>query len=93
MEIMMKMVPVSGKALRETHPIRMTTADNVRLWLLTDKYMAYLTKKMIRTTKTKAEAAQELHRILHEVGLTETPDGAKLTITSIRRALLWQDGY
>jgi hypothetical protein len=93
MQVMMKMVSIGGKQPHNTGPIRMTTADNVRLWLVGDPYMQHLTRKAIRANKNKGEAAMALIKTLRDMGVTETPDGAKITYTSVRRAITLQEGY
>lgn len=93
MQVVMKMVSIGGKQRLSTGHIRMTTADNVRLWLVGDPYMSTLTHKAIRANKNKGEAAMALIKTLREMGLTETPDGAKFTYTSVRRAITLQEGY
>jgi hypothetical protein len=82
----------TGQPLR-TGPIRMTTADNIRLWLVGDPYMRLLTKKFLRTNDTKDEAAQALWQTLQNMGITHSPEGAAITRTSVRRAMILQDGY
>lgn len=34
-----------------------------------------------------------LRNVLFDMGVTHSPDGAKITYTSVRRAITWQDGY
>jgi hypothetical protein len=91
MNVLMKMVSLTRH--HDTGAIRMTTADNVRLWLVGDPYMCHLTKKSLRTNKSKDEAAHALIKTLHGMDLTKTPDGAPLTVSSVRKAITWLDGY
>jgi len=93
MQARMVMMMVDGKQPLRTLPIRMTTADMIRLWLVGDPYMRMLTHRMIRQCINKSAAAHGLCNVLFDMGVTHSPDGAKITLTSIRKALTWQDGY
>ncbi len=93
MQARMIMHMVDGKHPLRTLPIRMTSADMIRLWLVGDSYMRELTYRIIRTTKDKKIAAHALFNVLFDMGVTHSPDGAKITLTSIRKALTWLDGY
>jgi hypothetical protein len=42
----------------------------------------------VRRCKTKHEAAQALLADLNEMGATETPDGYRYTVTTLRAALV-----
>lgn len=89
----MKMVGVNTLQPLNTGAIRMTTADNVRLWLVGDPFMRLLTNKFLRTNGTKDEAAMALWQALQNLGITHSPEGMKISRTTVRRALTWQDGY
>lgn len=89
----MKMVSINAAKRLDTGAIRMTTADNVRLWLIGDPYMRLLTNKFLRTKGSKDEAAQALWQTLQNLGITHSPEGMKISRTTVRRALIWQDGY
>lgn len=93
MQAKMVMMMVGGKHPLRTEAIRMTNADMIRLWLVGDSYMRDLTYRMIRTRKDKKSAAHALCNVLFDMGVTHSPDGAKITYTSVRRAITWQDGY
>lgn len=93
MAFMIKMVGVNTTQPLKTGPIRMTTADNIRLWLIGDPYMRLLTNKFLRTKGTKDEAALALWQTLQNLGITHSPEGVKITRTAVRRAVIWIDGY
>lgn len=93
MQAKMMMISVGGTQPLRTEAIRMTTADNIRLWLVGDPYMRLLTYRAIRQCPGKNEAARTLRDMLHELGITHSPEGAKITYTSVRKAITWQDGY
>lgn len=93
MQAKMMMVSVGSKHTLRTLPIRMTTADNIRLWLVGDEYMRLLTYRAIRQCNGKNDAAHTLHSMLHDLGITHSPEGAKITYTSVRKAITWLDGY
>ena len=93
MQVTFKMVGVNTSQPLKTGPIRMITADNIRLWLVGDPYMKLLTNKFLRTKGTKDEAAHALWQTLQNLGITHSPEGTKITRTSVRRAVVFQDGY
>ncbi len=93
MQARMIMRMVDGKQPLRTEAIRMTTADNIRLWLVGDEYMRLLTYRAIRQCNGKSAAAHALHSMLHDLGITHSPEGAKITYTSVRKAITWLDGY
>ena len=92
MQAKMMMMSVGTPALR-TNAIRMTAADNIRLWLVGDPYMRLLTHRAIRQCNGKSAAAHTLRDMLNDLGITHSPDGAKITYTSVRKAITWLDGY
>jgi hypothetical protein len=87
------MIGINTAQPLKTGPIRMTTADNIRLWLVGDPYMRLLTNKFLRTKGTKDEASLALWQTLQNLGITHSPEGAKITRTSVRRAVVFQEGY
>lgn len=93
MQFTFKLVGVNTKQPLKTGPIRMTTADNIRLWLIGDPYMRLLTNRFLRTNGTKNEAAFAMWQALQNMGVTHSPEGAKITRTSVRRAMILQEGY
>ena len=93
MQARMIMQMVDGKHPLRTLPIRMTSADMIRLWLVGDPYMRMLTHRMIRQCINKSAAAHALFDALFDMGVTHSPDGAKITYTSVRKAITWLDGY
>ena len=93
MQAKMMMHMVDGKQPLRTLPIRMTTADNIRLWLVGDEYMRLLTYRAIRQCNGKSSAAHMLCNVLFDMGVTHSPEGAKITYTSVRKAITWLDGY
>jgi len=93
MQVTMRMIGITTSQPLRTGPIRMTVADNVRLWLIGDPYMRLLTNKFLRTKGTKDEAAQALWQTLQNLGITHSPEGAKISKHAVRQAMVWQDGY
>lgn len=93
MQTTFKMIGIDTKQPLKTGAIRMTTADSIRLWLIGDPCMRLLTNKFLRTKNTKDEASLALWQTLQNMGITHSPDGAKVTRTSVRRAIILQDGY
>ena len=63
-------------------------AWNVSLWINNDEGLYTLVKDAIRYTKSKSVAAIAVLKTLQDLGMEKTPDGAKYTITSIRKAMV-----
>ena len=61
---------------------------NVSLWISNDEGLYNLARENIRQARTKDQAAEYLLETLHSCGVTETPDGAPYTKSSIRAALV-----
>ncbi|UOW66349.1 hypothetical protein vBAspATola_06 [Aeromonas phage vB_AspA_Tola] len=60
---------------------------NVALWLFNDYGLYQLVSRYLRCY-TKDRAAKRLLEELNDMGLTETPDGAKYSYTAIRAAMV-----
>ncbi|AJT60839.1 hypothetical protein [Ralstonia phage phiITL-1] len=61
---------------------------NVSLWINNDEQLYRQAQQCLRASRTKDQAAAKFHEMLTAYGVTETPDGAKYTKTSIRAALV-----
>lgn len=61
---------------------------NVSLWINNDEGLYNLMRDCIRVTCCRGQAAEEMLSCLNECGITKTPDGAKYTKTSIRKAMV-----
>lgn len=63
------------------------TLWNVSLWFANDEGLYRMAKDALLWTRTKDQAAARILQELTEAGITQTPDGAKYTKTSVRYAL------
>ncbi len=61
---------------------------NVSLWIGNDEGLYNLARQCVRRASTKDDAARAMMDDLNEMGITETPDGAPYTATSIRAAMV-----
>jgi hypothetical protein len=61
---------------------------NVSLWIGNDEDLYNLARACIREAKTKDEAARNFVELLHSIGKTKTPDGAKYSVSAVRAALI-----
>lgn len=61
---------------------------NVSLWIGNDEGLYRLARECIRRADNRNEAAALMLQDLHDAGITETPDGAKYTVTTIRAAMV-----
>lgn len=61
---------------------------NVSLWINNDEGLYRIAKASIRRTHTNADAAYVMKRELDDMGITQTPDGAKYSVTAIRAAMV-----
>jgi hypothetical protein len=61
---------------------------NVSLWINGDEGLYSEAIHCIRHHGTRDEAAQAMLDSLHELGVTQTPDGVKYTKTTIRAAMV-----
>ena len=66
---------------------RSKAAWNVALWINNDEGLYRLAVDCLRQTRDRDTAAAALLAALHERGITETPDGARYTKTTVRAAL------
>lgn len=64
------------------------TQWNVSLWINNDESLYNLAKYFIHDSQDKDEAASRMFDDLVNNEVTETPDGAKYSKTSIRRAMV-----
>lgn len=62
-------------------------AWNVGLWIANDEGLYSLARECIRRTRTRAEAAAAFVESLAECGVTETPDGARYSVSAVRRGM------
>jgi len=60
---------------------------NVSLWIGNDEGLYQMAKECICKARTKDRAASDFLGLLNDMGVTETPDGAKYSKTTIRAAL------
>lgn len=60
---------------------------NVSLWINNDEGLYNEAINLAKIYKPKRRAAQAMLENLHEVGITETPDGAEYTVPTIRAAM------
>lgn len=62
---------------------------NVALWIGNDEGLYNMARDYIKDCKFigRREAAKAMLNCLHDCGITETPDGAKYTITGILAAM------
>lgn len=61
---------------------------NVSLWINNDYGLYMIACDLVRSSRTKADAACRMKQLLKQAGITKTPDGAKYTSTSIRAAMV-----
>lgn len=62
---------------------------NVSLWINNDEGLYLMAREFIKRCSTRDEAARAmLHELRDECGTSETPDGAKYSISSIRAAMV-----
>lgn len=61
---------------------------NVSLWINNDESLYNEAKYYIHDSQDRDEAAQRMMDSLTDIGITETPDGAKYSKTAIRAAMV-----
>ena len=61
---------------------------NVSLWINNDEGLYNLARQHVRHNRNKNEAAANMLDDLNDMGYTETPDGAKYSLTTIRAAMV-----
>lgn len=61
---------------------------NVSLWVNNDEGLYNTARTWVRRSTTKDQAAQNMLDDLREMGITETPDGAPYSKTTIRAAMV-----
>ena len=60
---------------------------NVSLWLYNDEGLYNLMKDVVRESKTKKQAAENIIQDLNDIGIYQTPDGAKYTKSAVLAAI------
>ena len=61
---------------------------NVALWINNDENLYHLARECIDQSANRTMAVKNLIGVLDELGITETPDGAKYSISAIRAAMV-----
>ena len=65
---------------------------NVSLWIGNDEGLYRLADETIKRCATRDKAARKFLRMLHEDGITKTPDGARYSFPAVRAAFSgWTD--
>lgn len=60
---------------------------NVSLWINNDEWL-YSEALRLCSNCNRAEASEKMLEWLHDMGIYETPDGAKYSVSSIRAAMV-----
>lgn len=60
---------------------------NLALWFGNDEGLYSLARECIRNEKTRDDAARAIVALLNKCGKTETPDGARYSISGVRYAI------
>lgn len=60
---------------------------NVSLWLFNDEGLYNMVRSKVRSSRTKDVAAQRIVQELNDCGLTQTPDGARYSVSAVRAAI------
>ena len=63
------------------------TQWNVALWVNNDESLYRMARRHCRRAN-RAEAARAMLAELHEMGITETPDGARYSVSALRAAFV-----
>ena len=61
---------------------------NVSLWLNNDEGFYDMMRQAVKYSDNRQEAAKYLLEMLHDCNVTETPDGAPYSVSSIRAAMV-----
>ena len=61
---------------------------NVFLWINNDEKLYRLARECVNRADNRAQAAQSMLDYMDELNITQTPDGAPYSITSIRAAMV-----
>lgn len=64
------------------------TQWNVSLWINNDEGLYNEARRWVKRSDNRKEAAENFLESLRYMGITETPDGAKYSVTSIRAAMV-----
>ena len=60
---------------------------NVSLWIGNDDRLYEIARDCVRRSRTREQAAERFVSGLADCGVTETPDGARYTVASVRAAM------
>lgn len=63
------------------------TAWSVSLWINNEEPLYRLAQRCVRRSRNRDEAAALMLEDLHEAGLYQTPDGAKYSKSTIKKAM------
>ena len=61
---------------------------NVSLWINNDEGLYRLARECVNRANNRAQAAQAMIDYMGELNITQTPDGAPYSVTSIRAAMV-----
>jgi hypothetical protein len=61
---------------------------NVSLWIGNDEGLYHMARECIRMESGRQKAAEAMLELLAEQGITNTPDGAPYSVSSIKAAMV-----
>lgn len=64
-------------------------AWNVSLWINNDESLYSMARDLVLSCSNNDVAAERFVNLLKDFGITETPDGAPYTKSTVRRAIRW----
>lgn len=62
-------------------------AWNVSLWINNYEPLYNMAREAVRVTRNRDDAARCVMNTLHNADITQTPDGARYTVSSIKAAM------